>query len=253
MLNLPDIDAAEVARLGKCIDTHGFIELPRTVNSAVLEELKHYVQKVAGGTGQRYVVLHGQAYLAGSVLGQLAQDEPFVALLAGLYAYVAGRAAGNPKILPVLRCIQGDSGFRASNSFHFDASAVTALIPVHIPRDGATPGDLVMFPNLRPVHHNSIINFVEKAVLQNRFSRWLIIKAVERRWLNPVRVKIVPGNLYVFWGYRSLHANQPCGPDHLRATAIFHYGDPHHGSLLTRLVFRMNQRKVRRIAQKQQA
>jgi hypothetical protein len=39
----------------------------------------------------------------------------------------------------------------------------------------------------------------------------------------------------------------------LRATAIFHYGDPHYGSLLTRLVFRMNQRKVKRIARKQQA
>ena len=36
--------------------------------------------------------------------------------------------------------------------------------------------------------------------------------------------------MYFFWGYRSIHTNEPCDPDKLRATALFHYGDPHRNS-----------------------
>jgi hypothetical protein len=43
-----------------------------------------------------------------------------------------------------------------------------------------------------------------------------------------------PGNLYLFWGYRSIHTNEPCDPDKIRATALFHYVDPHIGSRLKR-------------------
>ena len=49
-----------------------------------------------------------------------------------------------------------------------------------------------------------------------------------------VRIKLKPGNLYLFWGYRSIHTNEPCDPDKTRATALFHYVDPHTDSRLKR-------------------
>jgi hypothetical protein len=49
--------------------------------------------------------------------------------------------------------------------------------------------------------------------------------------------------LYLFWGYQSLHANQPCQPESLRATAVFHLGNPH---LRSRLVNLIQQVRVRR-------
>ena len=42
-----------------------------------------------------------------------------------------------------------------------------------------------------------------------------------------MRIKMVPGNLYLFWGYRSVHTNEPCDPASIRATALFHYANPH--------------------------
>ena len=34
----------------------------------------------------------------------------------------------------VMRCVQGQTGRKESNCYHFDASLVTALLPVEIPR-----------------------------------------------------------------------------------------------------------------------
>jgi hypothetical protein len=146
----------------------------------------------------------------------------------------------------VLRCVQGDSGRRESNCFHYDASLVTVLLPIEIPQQGVDCGDLIIFPNLRRVRSNVLFNVLEKALLQNALSRKLISAAIRRKLLQPKKLQLVPGNLYLFWGYRTLHANESCDPANRRATAIFHYGDPHAGSLATRLILKLNQRRARR-------
>jgi len=53
-----------------------------------------------------------------------------------------------------------------------------------------------------------------------------------------VRLPMIPGDLYFFWGYRSVHTNMPCDPDKVRAPALFHFGDPHSDSWLKRLLRR---------------
>lgn len=142
--------------------------------------------------------------------------------------------------------MQGQTGRKESNCFHYDASLVTALLPVEIPQDGDQRGDLLLFPNLRKLRKYVLVNVLEKALLQNKLSRRLITRAIGIGLLRPQRLQLVPGNLYLFWGYRSLHANEPCDPAQMRATAIFHYGDPHAGSLMTRMILRHNQRRARR-------
>jgi hypothetical protein len=49
-----------------------------------------------------------------------------------------------------------------------------------------------------------------------------------------VSIELQPGNLYFFWGYKSLHTNEPCDSDEIRSTALLHYTDPHEGSWLKR-------------------
>jgi hypothetical protein len=150
-----------------------------------------------------------------------------------------------------LRCVQGGSGRRESNCFHFDASLVTALLPIEIPQQGKPNerGDLLLFANRRRVRPSVLLNVLEKALVQNAFTRKLISLGIRLHLLRPQRLRLVPGNLYLFWGYRSLHANEPCNPAYRRATAIFHYGDPHAGSLLTSLILAVNQHRARRASQ----
>ncbi len=179
-------------------------------------------------------------------MGALGAAPEFRETLGNVYRAGAGRNAYSSEVLKVLRCVQGDSGRRESNCFHYDASLVTVLLPIEIPQEGIDRGDLIMFPNLRRVRWSVLLNVLEKALLQNALSRKLISAAIRHRLLRPQRLQLVPGNLYLFWGYRTLHANEPCDPASRRATAIFHYGDPHAGSLATRLILKLNQRRAAR-------
>ena len=77
---------------------------------------------------------------------------------------------------------------------------------------------------IRPAY---LLNAADKVLLDNPLTQKLLRFSVERRALKPVRITMKPGNLYFFWGYRSIHANEPCDPERVRATALFHYANPH--------------------------
>lgn len=85
----------------------------------------------------------------------------------------------------------------------------------------------MLFPNTRKIHKTYLRNVIDKVLLDNAVTQWALRMLVTRRLLNISRVKIVPGNAYFFWGYRSIHTNEPCDPDKVRATALFHYVNPH--------------------------
>ena len=211
-----------------------------------LSELQEQIRTDADKHNGQYFAHHGGSEIESSLLGVLGAAPEFRQLLACLYHAAAGKSAFSDEVLKVLRCVQGNSGRRESNCFHYDASLVTVLLPIEIPQNGTDRGDQIMFPNLRPVRSNVLFNVLEKALLQNALSRKLITAAIRRRLLKPEKLQLVPGNLYLFWGYRTLHANEPCDPASRRATAIFHFGDPHAGSLATRLILKLNQRRARR-------
>ena len=120
--------------------------------------------------------------------------------------------------------------------FHYDSYVLTALIPIEIPTIGPK-GDLLIIPNARKIRDSYAANLVDKILIDNSLSqRWLKRKA-RRGGSEIVRLSLVPGNLYFFWGYRSIHTNEACSPDKVRATALFHYADPHEES---RIKKRMN-------------
>ncbi|GFM89672.1 hypothetical protein PSCICO_50710 [Pseudomonas cichorii] len=245
---LPAFDAQHVQQLANDIDANGFTTLKNILSSTDLEQLRDFTDSRAAKHPGEYFAYHGETALGESLLASLWSDPEFKQLMAGLYRHAARQESPSEQIFPVLRCIQGSQGIRESNCFHFDASLVTALIPIYIPVDGEECGDLMLFANARKLRSNVARNVVEKALLQNRFSRWMTCIAINRGWLAPKVLKLEPGNIYLFWGYRSLHANQPCSPGLKRATAILHFGDPHSGSTATRLILGINQGRAARVS-----
>lgn len=244
------MDPQRIKQITEQIDAQGFSQISGALDANELQLIRAYTETQAGLHQGEYFAHHGEKLLSQSPLASLWDSADFRQMLASLYHSATGVESASLQIFPVLRCVQGNQGRRESNCFHFDASLVTVLVPVFIPTEGDERGDLMLFPNLRNVRRNAIFNAIEKALVQNPFSRKLLVMAIERGWLKPETLTLKPGDIYVFWGYRTLHANKPCGPNVTRATAIFHFGDPHAGSLTTRLILQINQRRARRASRK---
>ncbi|EIK53733.1 hypothetical protein YO5_15520 [Stutzerimonas stutzeri TS44] len=244
-------DKNSASLIARNINEDGYACISEFLSAPQLEQLRTQLAIDAERHAGNYFAYHGDNALAGSLLVALKAAPDFQTMLADVYRQAAGNNAPSSEIFPVLRCVQGGSGRRESNCFHFDASLVTALLPIEIPQQGNPNerGDLLLFANRRRVRPSVLLNVVEKALVQNTFTRKLISLGIRLRLLRPQRLCLVPGNLYLFWGYRSLHANEPCNPAYRRATAIFHYGDPHAGSLLTSLILAVNQHRARRASQ----
>jgi hypothetical protein len=245
-----DPDEHLAQRLAADMDTRGFAKLSDAVPAHELEQLRAWTDEQVLKHNGEYFAYHGEQALSGSLLASYWTDPLFKSVLTGLYRHAARKEPVSEQIFPVLRCVQGYQGRRESNCFHYDASLVTALIPVFIPAEGDERGDLMLFPNIRRVRAWVLINVIEKLLLQNTFTRSWIIKGMQRDWLKPYILRLEPGNVYFFWGYRTLHANKACSPQAKRATALFHFGDPHAGSLATRLILSINQGRARRTSNK---
>jgi hypothetical protein len=129
-----------------------------------------------------------------------------------------------------LRVIAGPRGEGDAFWFHYDASVVTMVVPLFVP-DGERghSGELVGLFNKRPFRRFAVVNIIEKIVGQSRFYRRRLLRRLARKDAFQT-VDMEVGNVYLFWGYRSLHANMPCESGALRATLLLHFGHPHSSS-----------------------
>jgi hypothetical protein len=245
------LDVAEIVRE---LDRNGVVELPNYLDEQTLAECRRFVDDEKERRGARYFSLVNVDREPGSPFGAATERLRLEALLKQVCARGhSERLAAESSIYNVLRVLMGATGLSRSHLYHYDASVVTALMPLYIP-DG-TPeqsGELVMLPNLRPFRRSVLANFVAKAFWQNPLTRRLLSDASVRDRLGARLVQLKPGSLYLFWGYRTLHGNLPCDTNALRATAIFHLGDPHARSLIASsvLAFRklregLNSRRMR--------
>jgi len=142
----------------------------------------------------------------------------------------------NSEILNVLRIVTGKNADGQSLKFHYDATVITALIPILIPIGSIEQcGHLLAYKNLRNIRKSTLINLIEKVILQNLISQKIISFLALRKIENYV-CELKEGNIYFFYGYRTLHANLPVNPDYVRATLLFHFGNPHNDSFLIKSV-----------------
>lgn len=216
----------DIARLVLDMDRRGYGCLPGFVAAPDLAAMRAFVGAAVERSQGGYVGFTGPDAVAGSRLDVLAASPDFQDLVRRIYERGTGRPAPAVEFYQVLRCLAGSGMRRHSLRFHYDSYVVTALVPVEIPGTGRT-GDLVMLPNTRRIRGSYLANLVDKVLLDNAATQLALRVLLKLRLLPLVRIKPVPGDIYFFWGYRSIHTNEACDPDKVRATALFHYADPH--------------------------
>jgi hypothetical protein len=239
--HLPEISEATIIEIVANMNKTGFGVLPAYLQPADLEPLQRFVEFSVSAAGDESVVLIGEKAVAGTLLEKLSTSTAFVKLLHQVYEQGCGHAAPNQSLHPVLRCLKGESSLKNSFYFHYDSYVVSALLPLIIPSIGSA-GRLLMVPNSRPVRSSYLFNLFDKIILDNAATQFLLRHAFKRGLLKLKQIRLVPGNLYLFWGYCSVHTNEGCDPDKIRATALFHFGDPHADSNLRKLTGRAKSR-----------
>jgi hypothetical protein len=246
---LPNLSDADIDALAHAMDTTGFAVLHDVIEAPMLENMRVYVDGELKRRQVEYLGLAGPEWIQDSPLAAFPASASLHAALAGLYRRAMKSAPAESRIATSIRVLSGGTGAKHSWLFHYDSYVVTALIPLQIPDGrGELPGDLVMYPNLRRVRRWPVLNILEKLVVESPLACRLWKRGAVQNAMSARTVHMRPGNMYFFWGMRSLHANQPCLPTSVRCTALFHFGDPHARSLLKRLSARHHQARLRRLS-----
>jgi len=225
-IRVPDVSAREVSRAVDDMNTKGYACLLNYIPPDDLERMRSFVSSAIRKSGNEYVHFNGPDAVTGSGLDELSRSSTFKKLIRDIHLLGTGRPLASDECYQVLRCLTGNSGQKNSLIFHYDSYIVTALVPIQIPVQGRA-GDLLMYPNTRTIRSAYLFNAMDKLILDNPITQRVLRACVNGKNFAPERVHVVPGNLYLFWGYRSIHTNEPCDPDKVRATALFHYSNPH--------------------------
>ena len=153
----------------------------------------------------------------------------------------------NQDIYKVLRVVSGSDQKKEAGLYHFDAHAITMLIPIIIPnRENSGNGDLIIFPNLRRITKNLSFNILTKIFFQNSVTRFLIKKSdVVRKLLKYKKLKLKPGSIYIFLGFRTLHGNLEIDERDTRATLLVHFYDVFSKSRLVKKNREINYKKYK--------
>jgi hypothetical protein len=228
---LRELTEAEVSSLVHDIEQSGYGVVAQYITGADLELLRHFARDAVATAGGSYTALNGYAPVASTVLGKMAVSPALKHICRRAYELAISRPAPDQTYYQVLRCLTGDAGRRNSMVFHFDSYVLTALLPIEVPA-GKENGELILLPNLRPIRRWYVTNLIDKVLLDNKLTQWILRGLSKLRPERFVRIAMTPGDLYFFWGYRSIHTNAPCDADKIRATALFHYADPHQDSSL---------------------
>jgi hypothetical protein len=223
-----------VSETGRELDRAGFLCLKGVVSPEWLAEARASVDANLVEYGETDFCIVNPAGEAGTPAQRFITDPDVRALMSGLVAHRWPRAyVEDEEIETVLRVLAGPERAATSFAFHYDATVITMLVPLYIPDAGpGGSGELVVFANKRPFRRSAVMNIFDKIAAQNPLFRKYAIRKLKHA---PEKYAVVlePGNVYLFWGYRTYHGNGPCAANTVRATLLLHLGDPHHGSSIT--------------------
>lgn len=242
------VSADSAQALAESMDDSGVGILHDIVPDAILAQMRSFVARQIEQHDGQYFGLEGEAWIADTCLSPLFEDAGFHALLRSLYERKMRVSPPSDRVFPVLRGLTGTHGLRHALNFHYDSYVVTVLLPILIPDRPEEPrGHLVMFPNLREARRFAIANILEKILVEKLLKRMWRLPRVQRL-LSAKIVPLTPGNLYFFWGMRSLHANEACLPSSVRCTALLHFGDPHEGNVFKGISRQLHLKRLQRMA-----
>jgi len=223
-------------KLAEQITSSGFAVLENYIGATDLKLAQRFVSAAVKKNGGNCVIFRGpREDLAGTFMYDLPKKPDFVKLCCDIYEAGTGNQAPKPDCYQVLRCLSGPLGKKNSMRFHFDTYMLAALIPIMIPPQGP-PGDLLILPNARRVRKFYASSLIDKVILASTLKQRHLKNMHAHNDERLIRAKLIPGNLYLFWGYMSAHTNEECDADKIRSTALFHYFDPHATSKLNNII-----------------
>lgn len=242
MAAMADLELS-IPEIAEVLDRTGYICLENVISPDWLKGSREDVQARIAEYGEHDFCVIRPSHENDTPEHRLVNDPAVRALLENLAMARCGRGnAANGEIYDVLRVLTGLEREVTSFQFHYDAAVITMLVPIFIPNAGTgKSGELIIFPNRRPFRRSVLLNIFEKVISQNRFYRKRVMREFDRAPEKHL-VQLKPGNVYMFWGYRTFHGNGPCAPNTVRATLLLHYGNPHRGNPILTAV-----KSVRRI------
>jgi hypothetical protein len=241
----------EITRVVADMDQGGYARIADFFPAEMINEARSFVTRELERHAREYFSYIGREPVHDSILADIGASSVFKNLLARVYETGTHATAPESGVYQVLRVLSGRTGLKEAYQFHYDAYVVTALMPIAIPSgEGEKRGDLIIYPKLRRVRSTVVANLVEKLLLQNAVAKRIARSPLTQRLLGAKTLRMQPGDLYLFWGYQSLHGNEPCFPTSTRATALFHFADPHARSSLVAAIQRWRSRHERKIRER---
>ncbi len=238
------------ATLAADLDEKGFVCIDNAIDPSWIERAQVYVHGLVEQKGKRYFALNWLSRNEGTPPQELANDPQMRQLVEDLALIGFPKAKRDEEIFTGLRVVAGSTGDERSLLHHYDKHVITALVPILIPEGPKRrTGALVVFPNRRGYRRFALSNIVEKIVVTSDWYRNRVTRKLPAEDLSNIK-DLKPGNLYLFWGYRTYHSNFPVAPDAVRATMLLHYGDPHKNSMILKAITALGARDERRIQQK---
>jgi hypothetical protein len=219
----------------KNIDTKGYHVEENFFSNVEVEILRNFVDIKLKENNYQYFFLTSNT-IENNLLNNKLFFEKIDKLLKSLTIEFVKKINLKDEIYKVLRVVTGKKSNKVSLKYHFDAHLLTLLIPIYIPnRENSENGNLVIYRNLRKLHKNMLRNIFEKIFFQSwLFSKILKLNYVKKK-LNEHILKLNPGNVYIFNGFRTLHTNLNIDPVDIRATLLVHYHDVFADSFLVKL------------------
>jgi hypothetical protein len=203
--------------VSRSLDGDGIAIIKDFFNPDAIEKMQAYAQsKVEFCTKGKRTPLVGDD-LKDTIFYDMAKSQLLVKLSNALikkFAY----SVSSEDIYPVVNILHGPATQDGVHSFHFDASFLTAAIPVSMgDRSRANRGQFRIYPNMRGFSTNWLLN---------KFYWNFMRLQVARNWVKHTFIDFEVGNLYLFYGYRSYHGTEPLDVDLLRVNCLLNIGGP---------------------------
>lgn len=221
-----DFSEAEISKFCADMNTRGVAEIHNVIRPWVIEEARDYLLSEGKRMNLTSFSLRWNS-MQSCVLTDLQKNRSLKKFLSSILNAAGVDAKDDEYIHHVVRCTNGLTNKADAHAYHFDQYNLTALMPIETPSDPcANCGDLVVYPNLRGFSTNVVANLIYKAFFQNGILSRLMRTRLAKYLFKAEVIKVKPGNLYLFYGYRTFHGNLPIDEKFRRMTALFHYNDP---------------------------
>ena len=216
-------------KIKKELDKNAIVEIKNFINSEDLKNLQNFFYIEGQKDWDKFSYPNKIDYekVRTKLLKEIENQPQIKEIFESVHTYLFGKKSPDKTYFPNLRIFYGEVGENESYNFHFDSYVLTILMPIIIPKErNQKNGDLMIFKRRRLFHRIPWLNLLQKVLLQNYLSRFLLKTKILRKFFGMKIVKLKPGNIYLFLGYQTIHGNRTCNNKFLRATGCFHYSNP---------------------------